>query len=154
MKKKWIEGDFPIDCTDDVRGIYWQGRADRIMVFNKTIPFIKKNIYIFLLASNKENATSDIKTPSKYIALDELKGGIDPAGADEQWKTARTTIERILKSFSTEDSSVKTFFVGAAIEKAMSEEIGNWLQNGKLSNAGDLTNKDHVASICNWLAGI
>jgi hypothetical protein len=47
--------------------------------------------------------------------------------------------------------SVQTVFIGAAIEKAMSEEIWSWLQSGKLSNAGNLTNKDHVASVSDWL---
>ncbi|HAJ78349.1 MAG TPA: hypothetical protein DCO75_01135, partial [Fibrobacteres bacterium] len=29
----------------------------------------------------------------------ELKGGIDPAGADEHWKTAKTAIDRIVSAF-------------------------------------------------------
>ena len=152
--KKWIKGCFPIDSTDDVNGIYWQGNSDRTLIFNKTIPFISKNIDICLLSSNPRNVSSDIKVPNKYIALGELKGGIDPAGADEHWKTARTAIERILKGFKEKGVSVQTVFIGAAIEKAMSEEIWNWLQNGKLSNAGNLTDKDHVASVSDWLVSL
>jgi type II restriction enzyme len=149
--QKWIKGEFPIDYTDDVNGIYWKSKSDRVLIFNKTIPFIKKNIDVCLLSSNPQNVLLNIKTPTKYIALGELKGGIDPAGADEHWKTARTAIERIIHGFEKEGVSVQTVFIGAAIEKAMSEEIWSWLQSGKLSNAGNLTNKDHVASVSDWL---
>lgn len=57
--------------------------------------------------------------------LGELKGGIDPAGADEHWKTANTALDRIRNSFANVGYSVKTSFVGAAIANAMAVEILN-----------------------------
>ena len=107
-----------------------------------------------MLESTPENVVADTKIPEKYIALGELKGGIDPAGADEHWKTARTAIERIIEGFDKKGVTIKTLFIGAAVEKSMSEEIWNWLQNGKLTNAGNLTYNEHVTAICDWLVKI
>lgn len=90
-------------------------------------------------------------TASCYTALGELKGGIDPAGADEHWKTARSALERVIAGLNKENHKSNIFFIGAAIEAAMAEEIWEWLQSGKLKNAGNLTNKDHIAGICWWI---
>jgi type II restriction enzyme len=35
----------------------------------------------------------------RHISCGELKGGIDPAGADEHWKTAVSAFRRITTSF-------------------------------------------------------
>jgi hypothetical protein len=40
--------------------------------------------------------------------------GIDPAGADEHWKTANFALERIRKSFAKKKKP-QTFFIGASI---------------------------------------
>ena len=42
-------------------------------------------------------------------------------------------------------------FVGAAIEKAMAEEIFNQLQNGTLDYAANMTNGNQLAAFCGWL---
>ncbi|MFQ7503728.1 MULTISPECIES: AvaI/BsoBI family type II restriction endonuclease [Alistipes] len=71
------------------------------------------------------------------IMFGELKGGIDPAGADEHWQTGNSALVRIRKAF--EDYQVKTSFIAAAIEKKMATEIYNQLSEGILSNAANLT---------------
>ena len=54
-----------------------------------------------LLNCTPQNLTKDIyKCAASYMALGELKGGIDPAGADEHWKTARTALSRIHEAFA------------------------------------------------------
>ena len=90
-----------------------------------------------------------VKNPKQYLALGELKGGIDPAGADEHWKTARTALERIHKGFA--GYTPATFFIGAAIEKKMASEIWDLLEDGTISNAANLTDEDQVSSIVRWL---
>jgi type II restriction enzyme len=50
--------------------------------------------------------------------------------------------------------SPHTFFIGAAIEKRMAEEIWNDLESGKLSNAANMTNDTQVDSICHWLISL
>jgi len=48
----------------------------------------------------------------------------------------------------------QTFFVGAAIENAMSKEIFSQLKRKILTNAANLTNEKHVFSLCEWLINI
>ncbi len=107
-----------------------------------------------VLDCTPQNLNEAFTTPSRYIALGELKGGIDPAGADEHWKTARTSLARIRKAFSTRKLSPYIFFVGAAIENSMAEEIWHQLEDRTLSNAANLTNADQVASLCGWLCSL
>ncbi len=118
---------------------------------------VRKNVDLSLLAGapdtvslihNKESAHHDAK---KYLALGELKGGIDPAGADEHWKTANSALDRIRSAFKKLHLKPKTFFIGAAIEKSMAEEIYRQVKEGILSNAANLTNESQTISICKWL---
>ena len=152
--RKWLKADSLEDDVDDVKGISWNLNGDRTLVFNRTVKQIRKNIDICLLRCSYTEIPRALGMPSNYVLLGELKGGIDPAGADEHWKTARTALERIIDGFDEIDHSVKTVFIGAAIEAAMAEEIWTWLQEGKLSNAGNLTDKNHVASVCGWLVEV
>jgi hypothetical protein len=103
------------------------------------------------------NATPDSLDESNagsYIALGELKGGIDPAGADEHWKTAKGALERIRKSFARAKQNPRTFFIGAAIEKKMATEIWDELRQGVLSNAANLNDENQIASISHWLCNL
>jgi len=93
-------------------------------------------------------------TPNKYIALGELKGGIDPASADEHWKTARTALVRIQTAFTKVGLKPHTFFIGAAIGKKMAREIWELLSEGTLENAANLTNDEQIAVISRWLCGL
>ena len=151
---KWLDADVLEDDVGDVKGIGWNLNGKRTLVFNRTVKLISKNIDICLLRCSHTDIPSALSNPSSYVLLGELKGGIDPAGADEHWKTARTALERIIEGFGEIDHSVETVFVGAAIEAAMAEEIWTWLKEGKLSNAGNLTDKDQIASVCGWLVEV
>ena len=92
--------------------------------------------------------------PEKFIAFGELKGGIDPAGADEHWKTAQTALARIRTAFDSYNLSPDLFFIGAVIVDSMAAEIWNQLEDGTLQNAANLTNPDQVASLSNWLVAL
>jgi type II restriction enzyme len=119
------------------------------------VPIVDKNIDICLFdRSYQDFPRSIFNDPARYICLGELKGGIDPAGADEHWKTARTSLSRIRDAFSAKGSSPLTFFVGAAIEKKMAEEIWDQLTRDVLQNAANSTNTDQLASLCSWLCEI
>ena len=152
--RKWLKADLLEDDVGDVKGIGWNLNGERTLVFNRTVRLISKNIDICLLRCSYTDIPSALGVPSNYVLLGELKGGIDPAGADEHWKTARTALERIIEGFDAINHSVETVFIGAAIEAAMAEEIWSWLKDGKLSNAGNLTDKNHIASVCSWLVEV
>lgn len=88
---------------------------------------------------------------SQYVMLGELKGGIDPAGADEHWKTARTALLRIREAFSKSSLAPASVFIGAAIVESMATEIWTQLGDGTLTNAANLTDDNQLASVCRWI---
>lgn len=105
QSKTWIDG-IHTDTTieENTKGLYWKiKKKNRTLLLNLTPPFISKNVDLCLFDGKfsefNNNDSSITKTPEKYIALGELKGGIDPAGADEHWKTANTALERIRSAF-------------------------------------------------------
>lgn len=157
-KQKWKQiniRDADIDLHP-FRGLSWRtcGKS-RVLVYNLTVPLVKKNVDMCLFNLSHDNfGREQCRDPALYIAAGELKGGIDPAGADEHWKTARTSLERIRAAFIEKNHPIHTFFVGAAIEKEMAREIWGQLQNRTLSHAANLTDEKQVASVSGWLCGL
>jgi len=157
-KQKWEQINI---CDADVdlhpfRGLSWRtcGKS-RVLVYNLTVPLVKKNVDMCLFNLSHDNfGKEQSRDPALYIAAGELKGGIDPAGADEHWKTARTSLERIRTAFIEKNHPIHTFFVGAAIEKEMAREIWGLLQNRTLSHAANLTDEKQIASVSRWLCGL
>ena len=93
-----------------------------------------------------------MRQDERAIMFGELKGGIDPAGADEHWKTGNTALERIRTKFGAAGyPQIMTSFIGAAIELAMAQEIYAQLESGTLTNAANLTNNNQLIEYCNWL---
>lgn len=158
--KKWVRSNNDnADIELHLKGLHWKyNEEDRTLIYNLGVPLIKKNVDLCLFKASphrfKNNKESCHHNPSLYLALGELKGGIDPAGADEHWKTANSALDRIRTAFSNKSLQPHTFFVGAAIEKAMAIEIFAQLENGTLNNAANLTDEDQVVSICKWLIHI
>ena len=157
---KWVQkSDDDTDIELHLKGLSWiNTNGIRTLIYNKNVPLVKKNVDFSILHNKSEeiNFTKNSAhlIPENYIAFGELKGGIDPAGADEHWKTANSALNRIRDSFAKRSLKPLTFFVGASIENSMSKEIFYQLRSGILSNAANLTNEDQVASLCNWLITI
>ena len=156
--RKWQEHRAGQLTEDKVRGLHWQSeQGDRTLIYNLTVPIVNKNVDLCLLDCKQDEALakrgnpSAHGQPSRYLALGELKGGIDPAGADEHWKTANSALGRIRTAFAAEGLAPKTFFIGAAIETAMAKEIYQQLKEGTLAQAANLTNEDQVVALCQWL---
>ncbi len=158
--RNWIsKSSNDMDIELHLNGLsWWNSIGVRTLIFNRNIPLVKKNVDLSILKSQPDNVNSTKDSahliPENYIAFGELKGGIDPAGADEHWKTANSALNRIRESFAKKSLHPITFFVGAAIENSMSKEIYSQLKTGILTNAANLTNDDQVASLCNWLITI
>jgi len=160
--KSWIEGKlFSEDQSSLVKAIRWENQdQSRLLYYDLTVPVVKKNIDIVLFNSSKVNNKkpkdfkSFISDPNNYLALGELKGGIDPAGADEHWKTANTALTRIRSAFNKLDTEVKTVFIGAAIEAAMAKEIFDQCESSELSNCANLTKPNQLSEVCDWLVTI
>ena len=156
---EWLarpENDADIELR--VKGLSWTTkRKPRTLIYNIKVPAVNKNVDLCLFSGSPSDfATKKVsqvtyQTNELYLALGELKGGIDPAGADEHWKTASTALKRIGRAFGDKPIVPKIFFIGAAIEKDMANEIWAELESGTLANAANLTSENQVASLCRWL---
>jgi hypothetical protein len=158
VSNEWVSSkDIDDVGIENAKSISWKidKKQSRTLYFNITVPIVKNNIDMILL--NKPH-TDDIKETitigENYIALGELKGGIDPAGADEHWKTAKTAIDRIKESFKKNGYSPYIFFVGAAIENKMAAEIFDNLKSNYINNAANLTKPEHITELSDWLIKI
>jgi hypothetical protein len=151
---KWASNpDDDSDIEFHLKGLSWQIEGkDRTLIYNLTVPLFKNNVDLCLFNCSPINLSKKvINDAASYIALGELKGGIDPAGADEHWKTARTALDRIQEAFAKHKATPKIFFIGGAIEQKMATEIWAMLENGVLDNAANLTDEKQIASIASWL---
>jgi type II restriction enzyme len=149
----------PEDDTDielHLRGLAWgEGANCRTLVYNLTVPLFGNNVDLCLFQCPSDQMGKKVHaTPNAYLALGELKGGIDPAGADEHWKTARTALNRIRAAFAKKKLKPHAFFIGAAIEAKMANEIWAMLTSGELQNAANLTEDDQIASLTRWLCAL
>ena len=156
---KWLakrSDDTGVEET--LKALHWtNSNGSRVLGFNMTNEIVKKNIDICLYNADKENYEKGKiakNHPERVIMLGELKGGIDPAGADEHWKTANTALDRIRTSYAEKGLQIQTSFVGAAIERAMAVEMYSQLKSGIMTNCANLTNANQLAEYCNWLLDI
>lgn len=139
--------------AEKIQSITW---PRRVLLFDKKPQFIGNSIDVILL----DAAAPDLNVPTRlerrqdYIACGELKGGIDPAGADEHWKTANSALARIRSVFEGESRKPDLFFVGAAIEAAMAKEIFRQLKDGRLSYAANLTVPKQLDDLASWLVAL
>jgi len=146
-----------------IQGLAWPNRAlffDRSPVFLPETKTQQKNIDAILVTTGIARPTDSLwgleddflRDPNRYVACGELKGGIDPAGADEHWKTAASALDRIRKRFPR--NTPKLFFVAAAIAKAMAVEIFDQLRDGRLTHAANLTVPQQLADLADWLTAL
>lgn len=146
-------GDAGIESQ--VKALQWNNaNGARLLAFNMTIPTVKKNVDICLYSGTTAEYDRGriVRLPERAVMLGELKGGIDPAGADEHWKTGNTALERIRTAFAAAGyPDIKTSFIGAAIATAMAGEIYGQLCDEVLSNAANLTDNNQLIEYCNWL---
>ncbi|MFQ5684905.1 MAG: AvaI/BsoBI family type II restriction endonuclease [Candidatus Binatia bacterium] len=136
--------------TEKIQEVEWR---DRILLFDKRSPLIDKSVDVILLnRPGEERWQTLIRKAGSYVACGELKGGIDPAGADEHWKTARTSLERIRERLTRPRPAL--FFVGAAIEANMANEIFNDLEEGRLQHAANLNYENQLDDLVRWLVSL
>jgi hypothetical protein len=136
----------------------------RVMLFDKTPKIIGKNIDAILLrqqdyapallanSGSYVPAANLLGNKGSYLACGEVKGGIDPAGADEHWKTASGALSRIREKF--QGKPPKLFFLGAAIESSMATEIFGSLQSGALNHAANLNKPQQLSDLASWLVSL
>ncbi len=135
-----------------LKGLTWTHKnGPRTLVFNLKVPFVGTNVDLLLFNVIGDKFSDALTQPERYVALGELKGGIDPAGADEHWKTATKALSRIRQAFKKKKCQPPLFYIGAAIANNMAKEIWKELKAGDLTNAANLTSDEQLASLCGWL---
>ncbi len=157
--KRWASVDTSMEGAEtNIKALHWiNASGHRTLVFNAKVPTVSKNVDICLFSGDKAEYDQGkiVRRNDRAIMFGELKGGIDPAGADEHWKTGNSALNRIRTSFASAGyPQMKTSFIGAAIEKSMAEEIFAQLESGVLSNAANLTSTPQLTEYCNWLVDL
>ena len=134
--------------VNKIQQISWPGR---LLLFDKKPKLIGKNVDAILLYQPETllSAVPPLESKDNYLLCGEVKGGIDPAGADEHWKTALGALARIRARF--EPGHPKLFFVGAAIEDSMAAEIFAQLESGLLDHAANLNAPQQLSDLAAWL---
>lgn len=157
LSNTWIMGKSnEPDIELNVKALSWVRNGEtRTLIYNRTIPLVRKNIDMCLLHCEPEEIKpTALRVPKKFIAFGELKGGIDPAGADEHWKTTQTALTRIRAAFAVEHLLPFLFFSETVIVDNMAQEIWKHLEDKTLINAANSTNADQAASLSNWLVSL
>jgi Restriction endonuclease BsobI len=133
---------------EDARGFAWEvGEKRRVLLLNEQLQMGKKKNSVDICLFDGTPTTFDKKGP---LALGELKGGFDPAGADEHWKTAQTALKRINDNYPT----VPLFFAGAAIVKSTATYLGGRVESKKLHRVANLTKSAQLLELCRWLCSL
>lgn len=81
-KTNWQDlSDNDADIELRLRGLSWTGPSGpRTLIYNLTVPIVRNNIDLCLFDWAAEKLTKEVhRDASAYLALGELKGGIDPA---------------------------------------------------------------------------
>jgi hypothetical protein len=152
LKKLGIKPEVQQADEGKIQRIAWKGRR---LLFDKTPKIVGKNVDVIVIDDSSAPNSTDkqlLSGPERYVACGELKGGIDPAGADEHWKTATKALDRI--RISLKKYSLPLFFVGAAIVPAMAEEIFLELRDNKLVYAANLTVPEQLNDLATWLVAL
>lgn len=153
LKGRGVEPAFFYGKTAEkkIKGLSWDHKA---LFFDYKPKLIDKNVDVMLLNNPlaPDVRQECLEDRALYLACGELKGGIDPAGADEHWKTAGSALERIRDCFGRQ--CPKLFFAASAIEQEMAKEIFQQLKTGKLTYAANLTVADQVEDLANWLISL
>lgn len=75
-----------------------------------------------------------------FVWAAEVKGGADPAGSDEHWKTATQALNRILDaSRATGRPQPALSFVATILVNRVAQEAQSWIDAGKLTAVYNLT---------------
>jgi len=78
--------------------------------------------------------------PQQYPWAGELKGGADPAGSDEHWKTAKSAFERIIDAAAASGRPQPALsFIATILVDRVAQEAELWIREGKLVSVYNLT---------------
>ena len=158
---RWVLGLADEDGIENrTKALHWKtGGRERLFLTNLKFPIVEdSNVDIALFEGNtndyKRTRKDIVQQYTRVIALGELKAGIDPAGADEHWKTANFALNRIRSGFAEQGANPKICFIAAAISPRMGRDICKQIKAKLLTHASNLTNDEQLAMTCSWLTSL
>jgi hypothetical protein len=139
----------PVTSETDIESFLSRVEARRV----KYQEVILKNGYQLLLDRQfkwqRPGATNKIRIgvdmTSKSVMVDmvwaaEVKGGADPAGSDEHWKTATKALDRVLDAAEeTGRPRPKLSFIATILVDRVAIDAQKWIDEGKLVSVYNLT---------------
>lgn len=134
--------------ANKITSLSWNyNNLSKTIFFDKKPSFLGKSVD-FVVTQGQINNPGDLHNINAINACGELKGGVDPAGADEHWKTARAALDRIENMYTQNNlNPPELYFIGAAIETSMAIEIFQDLQTGKLHGAANLMKPQQLREV-------
>jgi hypothetical protein len=84
------------------------------------------------------HTTSDNSYTMLWVA--ELKGGADPAGSDEHWKTATQALNRVINASKKTGRPVPLLsFIATILVERVAIEAQQWISTGRMKTVYNLT---------------
>lgn len=174
-RRRAIEKDTDSDFNSKVKQLIVTPKTDIILFLNKAEAYsvkyqeiVLRNGYRLLLdrqliwrdAQNQEityRIGADMISDSVQIDMawcGELKGGADPAGSDEHWKTATRVLNRILEAADKSGRPTpKLSFLATIIVERVAREAQQLIDEGRLTSVYNLTkiteNQDELVRFLN-----
>lgn len=137
-----------INSLDELQNLINDLHTDRVKyqeigLHNGTRLCVDRQIVWRLPNDKRTKFGSDLlaeDTRSSYPWAAELKGGADPAGSDEHWKTAVSAFDRILLACEQMSKTPPQLtFIATIIVERVAVEAATRIQQGKLSTVYNLT---------------
>lgn len=148
LQQKGYQFNIVRSKKDKIVQISWK---DRAIFFDKKPKIVGKSIDFIVVKGNSAK-NNDIENLDDYIICGELKGGVDPAGADEHWKTGLSALNRIDKVFNDYNKKRPILiFLGSAIASFMAGEIFHLLEKKWLGAAANINNNLQLQNIVNLI---
>ena len=148
LQQKGYQFNIVRSKKDKIVQISWK---DRAIFFDKKPKIVGKSIDFIVVKGNSAK-NNDIENLDDYIICGELKGGVDPAGADEHWKTGLSALNRIDKVFNDYNKKRPILiFLGSAIASFMAGEIFHLLEKKWLGSAANINNNQQLQNIVNLI---
>jgi site-specific DNA-methyltransferase (cytosine-N4-specific) len=117
-----------------------QSKSGVSMLVDKQIRWRDKTGKTFEASSDLHSLRHAGATDTDVLWGAEVKGGADPAGSDEHWKTASTALARAIEAAKQSDHPQPPLsFIGTTIVQTVALEIKAWIERGDLVSAYNLT---------------
>jgi hypothetical protein len=106
------------------------------LLLNRTLKWVEDTGKTHKIGPDLHSHVDDVD----MLWAGELKGGADPAGSDEHWKTATEALERMLRAAeATGRPKPMLSFIATILVGRVAKDAQAWIEQGKLTSVYNLT---------------